>query len=60
MPYKEVMNSTKKKIEKWDIAMILTEMNKEHELFDVDFEIFLISIIHKMPLLIFQIILAVY
>ena len=34
--------------------MTATEMNKEHELFDGDFEILLMSIIYKMPIIIFQ------
>ena len=34
--------------------MILTEMNKEHKLFGGDFEIFLMSIIYKIPIIIFQ------
>ena len=44
----------KEKIEEWDFAMILTEMNKKHELFGGDFEILLMSIIYKMPIIIFQ------
>ena len=44
----------KEKIAEWDFAMTVTEMNKENELFGSDFEISLISIIYKMPIIIFQ------
>ena len=44
----------KEKVEQWDFAMTLTEMNKEHELFGGDFEILFMSIIYKMPIITFQ------
>ena len=44
----------KDKIVEWDFMMTLTEMNKEHQRFCGDFEILLMSIIHKMPIIIFQ------
>ena len=42
------------KIDESDFAMTLTEMNKKHTLFGSDFRLFLMSIIYKMPIIIFQ------
>ena len=50
----EVDEFIKEKIEERDFAMTLTEMNKEYELFGSDFEILLVSIMYKMPIIIFQ------
>ena len=50
----EFDESIKEKIVEWDFAMTMTEMNKEHKLFGGDFEILLMSINYKMPIIIFQ------
>ena len=49
----QVNDFIKEKILKWDFALTLTDMNKEHYHFDADFKTFLMSMIYKMQIIVF-------
>ena len=50
----EVNDFIKEKIDEWDFAMALTEINKEHFRFGGDFEIFLMGTIYKMQIIVLK------
>ena len=50
----EVNDYIKGKIKEWDFGMESTEMNKEYYYFGGDFEVFLMSIIYKVQIIILK------